>query len=69
MEAQEGEVTYWRSYSQVFNGGKKNILLVQDHKLVSQVGVPSAIFLLYVPDPLCPKLESMQNLTDHLSHM
>lgn len=43
---------------------KKIIPLVQNHK---QVAVPSAIFLLYDPDLLCPKLESMHNLTDHLS--
>lgn len=35
---------------------KKIIPLVQNHKLVSQVGVPNAIILWYDPDLLCPML-------------
>lgn len=35
---------------------KKIIPLVQNHKLVSQVGVPNAIILWYDPDLLYPML-------------
>lgn len=64
MVAQEGEAAYWRLYSQVRNGEKKIIPLVLNHKLVLQVSV---IFLLCKPNQLCLEIESMDNLTDHLS--
>lgn len=62
MEAQEGETTYWRLYSQVCNG-KKNNFPALNHKLELQVSV---VFLLYGPNQLCLEFESIHNLTDHL---